>query len=73
MILTEIPRVASIMDETQIQTKRWLMDVASFLFLLTATITRMFRKTPVTPMSIRRIIKMQVGTPTCRLSWQVVV
>ena len=54
MIFTEIPRVASKIDETQIHTNRSLMEVDSFLLLLTATMTRILRLVPVIPIRMSR-------------------
>ena len=51
------------LDEKQIQTRRSLIEVERFLFLLTALITRMLRPSPRHPSRSRRKMNTEVRTP----------
>ena len=49
IVLAVIPREASTIEDTQIHTKRSLMEVERFLFLLMATMTILLRLIPKHP------------------------
>ena len=69
-ILAAMPREASMLDEKQIQTRRSMIELDSFLFLLTAMITRVLRPSPRHPSSSSRKINTEVRTPEVATSAQ---